>query len=73
MSDRAVRAAEWSAFSTLLDERARNIKENADRTGSRELIAVALAVMGVSADAASLAVQIRGGMPPDPEEEEPIQ
>jgi len=63
MSDRAVRAAEWSAFASLLEERATNVKRAASATGSTELTAVAIALIGVSADATKLAEAIRRSGP----------
>jgi len=75
MMSRAVRAAEWSAFATLLEQRAHSLRADARKAGSDELAMMAILLMSVSADAAKVAAAIRGGAPPDaapaPGSEEP--
>lgn len=66
MSDRLVRAAEWSAFASMLSERAINLKRDARATKSDELALMALVLLAISADATKLAVAIRFGEPPEP-------
>ena len=67
MSDRRVRAAEWLAFANLLDVRAKNIKRSADAAGNHDLVSVAIALLGVSADATAIALVIRDGDDDEPE------
>lgn len=71
MSERRIRAAEWSAFASKLDRRAKSAKAEADRTGNMNLMAIAIALLGASTDATALAFEIRGGVPfPDGEDDD---
>lgn len=66
MSEREVRAAEWSAFAAMLEQRALNMRRTARAAESEELATIAVTLMAISADASKLAKAIRFGEPPEP-------
>lgn len=72
MSERDVRAAEWSAFAALLHARGEEMgRRGRELDQHREYLVMSTTLLAVALDAYRLAESIRDGAPPAPEESSP--